>query len=426
MDKLLSLTYKLFFILLAIACTEINEEPTRNQLLDYWNREVDLTKDERKELALANIANSQDDYLKAVSHFIIGNFKIKTGEPASALINYAQARYHLIESGTIDDKILGHIYRNKGILSRKYGEYGQAVSYFDSAMSHYNHFPEDFTNERLSTMYISGLALRHIDAGQSLVTFNSLLEKSEAYQNISYKIKALRLIGEVHLIMSNYLKAKEYLNKALDLIEEVDFDDSKLKVNVLQSLGRVHYYTGDFILQEKCLRQALDMGIESRAFLLNVDLAESMYEQGKTQAAINLLTQIEKSFDQQPFDKENLLLYELLTEISPGQAKVAYKEKWEQEKERYEKETEAIVAQQQRDELRSIEQQAAYQLKQQQLLAANEKREMLWMMGLSSLGVLTLTFLVLFAYHRHKRRKLRKAVDESVAIVEQIYQEHFS
>ncbi len=413
MDNFFATTQKLCLIFLVFACSDPVQEPKPNQLLNYWQRKLDLSQEERKNLALINVKSSDDGYLKAISHFILGNFSRRDLDHAKELSHYSEAQSYLIKSGTIDDKLLGHIYRNRGLLSEKYEQYNQAVSYYDSALAHYNHYPQDFVKERLGTNYNKGIALSYFDLNRSIRHFKELLSEALEQNNQNYEVRILRKMGDLNILIANYQEAEFYYQKALTHFEEYELNNKELKVYLLTSMGRVYYYTGNFVLQETYLKQALDLDVKSEAFLLNVDLGENLYKQARIKEAYDLLSSIEVEFDQQPYDRNNLRIYELLLLVSPNSAKVSYYEKSIQKKKEYESLKQAVLKREKQQELQSISYKASYKLKHQRESKAEEKIEIYWIAGgYIVLVLITILSIVIAAYHINELRKFRKRINK--------------
>ncbi|MEM9339150.1 MAG: tetratricopeptide repeat protein, partial [Bacteroidota bacterium] len=345
MNRYFTVTLKLCLIFLTSACSDSSEEPTANQLFDYWNMKVDLSQTEQKELALQAIETSGDPYLKAISNFIMGYYSMRDVDHKAALEHYVQAEYDLAASEKVDSKLLGHIYRNRGFIAEKYSQYEKAVTFYDAALRHYNRFPEDLAKERMAILNSKGLVLQEVDLNQSLTVFETLIQEARLNKNINYEAKALRLIGEAHIDMNDYDKAEAFLKEAIDLFDKENLKNPRLQYQLFRSLSRLNFYLEKYEEQEDYLRLALDLNIPYKSFRLKVDLGENLYKQGKKKEAYELLSTLEKGFDQQPTNKDNLFIYELLTEISPANARVGYQEKWEQAKARYDQETQSIDGQ---------------------------------------------------------------------------------
>ncbi|MEM6524691.1 MAG: tetratricopeptide repeat protein [Bacteroidota bacterium] len=366
---------KICLILIAIACNDSLEDPKANQLLDYWNRKVELSQAERKELALQAIETSDDHYLKAISNYIAGNFTKRDGDYNAATMHYLKAAHELKKSGMVDHKLLGHIYRVKGSIAVKYKLYNRAINLFDSAFTYYSRYPEDFVDERLATLYNKGLALLHQDNDMALKHFEMLYRKSEVHDKLNLQLRSLRHIGEAHTFNGQYEEALISLQKGLALFEELEKDNDPLKIQLLQAISKVHYYENDFEKQQDYLKKAIGLGSPYKAFLLQLDLGESLLKQGQKQEAHALLTDLEKDYDNQVLHPDNIRIYELMAEVST--ARGAYLAIERKERAKYDKEKEAIMSQGQEEKLQLMAQQMADQIRQDELKEAvySERRD---------------------------------------------------
>ncbi|MEM9341290.1 MAG: hypothetical protein AAGA66_21350 [Bacteroidota bacterium] len=368
MSKPLLISLKLCLIFFSISCTENIEEPSSNQLLDFWQKKITLSSDQQKQYALENIASSSDGYLKAISHFMIGYFNINDGEYSTALMNYLQAEQNLSESGMVDNKLLGHIYREKAFVFMRYKLYEKAFSHYDSALSHYSQYPDDFAKDRLTTIYNQGLALSYFNYEEALERFQKLQEESQLHEDTGYELKALAQMGQVYVSMTDHEKAEVKLNEAIGILENPELEDPRLESHLYQSLSRVYFYAGNYAKQETYLRKSIALtDSENKTFTLTVDLGESLMEQGKKQEALTLLTDLEKEYEKQPLHPDNFRIYELLGQVSEKSARTLYQAKEQKEQAKYDQKKNAIVAQEREENVQLMAQQLANKRLQEQL-----------------------------------------------------------
>ncbi len=391
-----------------LACTDTPEELTSPLLLDHWQKKVNLNSSQLKMEANNILDFSEDDYLKAISSFTLGNIHGANGEYDKELAHYAEAIFFLNRSGSIDNKLLGHIYKNKGFVAKKYARYEEAVFYYDSALHHYKHFASDFTKEILSTTYNKANALKEIDLKKSTDVFEQLKNDSKTLGYVKYQLKALQQLGVINIIRGSYQEAEIYLEQALGTFDASNLDNEILEVQLLRSMANLYSNTKNYRKEETYLRRALDINSGYETFLTSLDLGICLYKQGKSNEALTFLTELEQGYDKEPFDKENIGLYEILSQISPDPS--VYFEKERTERKKFESQMNMIVQQYKQDQLSGIEQNIDNLVEKDQVQAVFQKKEMILM----SLFVMAVLFALVWVFMYYRKRYLdRKWFEET-------------
>ncbi|MEM9337712.1 MAG: lipoprotein [Bacteroidota bacterium] len=304
--------FPIFLLLLLASCQE--PLPANESLIDYWNYRAELSPEERKEQALDNLASSDDDYLLALSYFQLALFQYDSGQHLQEYEAYNDALYHLERSEVPDDKLYTYILQNQGWVAKKLKQYEKAAELYQRAFLYAKEY--DY-GQYLNILYNTAIAYKYTDTLRAMETFHQLLKTAREASNTKNTIRSLRQLGEIALSQQRPDEAERYIKEALRVVneqEEPNAVDKRIRAGVFHSLSMAAYYREDYRRQEAFLNEALALGVASKTFSYQTDLAECYLKQGRKSEAYALLLRTEPLFAQQPVATENIRIYDLLAE----------------------------------------------------------------------------------------------------------------
>ena len=107
--------------------------PERATLIKVYDSKIKVTDDSVISLSYHLLANSQDQYSKALSHFYIGYIKKKRNDLRAAA-HYIEAIHLMDKVDTTDVYLHMALRKNLGVLYKQYGDLENGIRYYQEAI----------------------------------------------------------------------------------------------------------------------------------------------------------------------------------------------------------------------------------------------------------------------------------------------------
>lgn len=185
----------------------------------------------------------------------------------------------------IGSKKVGSSYNNLGYDYRKQGNFKKALSYYLKAIEYKKKYN---SNKGIGNSYINaGNMYQTLDIKDStLFYYNLALDNSITNNDSTFMAEVLHSIGMIHKLENNYLLAKEYLSRAMNILELLKQETYPRFANTYQELAIAHIRLNELeeaealLLRSEQILQENGKG-ESHRMGRNFEIIKELYAQKK-------------------------------------------------------------------------------------------------------------------------------------------------
>lgn len=182
------------------------------------------------------------------------------------------------------DKYLGYIYNIMGVVYSYKGDFKLAESYLQKSVASF-HQVEDYFDSAKPINNIGYIYANHYgNKEKAMAYYNEGLNISQKYGNLGLEVIFLNNIGEIYIENHDYIKAKEYLEKAKKIALEIENKNMLFVINI--NLGQICLIDGEYDVSYNCFKSVKEefeknpsQGIEVIGQYYNF-LSEFYYEFG--------------------------------------------------------------------------------------------------------------------------------------------------
>ncbi len=278
---------------------------TKSQdLIKYYNGELDLSKDEILQLSDSIITADTDSYLTSLAHFQKSVLHQNEDLNFEAFEALSLALKNLLEADTTDHFLHSAILRNQGYILKQHWMIAGAIEKYNQALEPAFAYS---TKRGLSVKYNLARALAFKDEEEAVKQFLEILEiaKKEA---LNYRIaKVYNELGLILVRAGKYEGAQNYFEEALDYAE-----GKEVLALTYQNYAHMLYESKRYHEQRQWLMKSLSLGQHKNRFVSLMDLGENyLIEEDYTQARKYLL-EAELLYDERPLKSEHVKVFKWL------------------------------------------------------------------------------------------------------------------
>ncbi len=294
--------------------------PERSTLIKVYNAEVKVEDDSILTLSYSLLANSDDNYAHALSHFHIGFIKNKKHDLRAAA-HYIETIHLLEEADTTDIFLDMAVRKNLGVIYKQHGDLESGIRYYQEAIPYAAAYdktrPYNKQTNVMSLKYNLANAYSENYNPKAIDIYLSILEEAKS-KEIVYKIAQIN--NQLGILFNNakeYDLAIEHYNNVLNCKYGLPDDNLKLIIGFAnENLGEVYFKRAEMQLAEKYCLEALEYFEDEDKFGPLVTLTElNLYQNKKDLArkygewALKIFPQVQKS-------EEKLKIFELMADLT--------------------------------------------------------------------------------------------------------------
>ena len=150
------------------------------------------------------------------------------------------------------DKYLGHIYNNMGIVYFYNSDFKLAESYFQKSVASFQQVENYFDSAKPINNIGYVYASHYGNKEKAMAYYNEGLNISQKYGNLELEMFFLNNIGEIYIGNHDYIKAKEYIEKAKKIASETE-NKSMLFITSI-NLGQICLIDGKYDASYNCFK----------------------------------------------------------------------------------------------------------------------------------------------------------------------------
>lgn len=197
---------------------------------------------------LAEIAEYSEGYLQSL--LLIDRIELLKENLDLALAYANEAlKFALAEK---EDKYLGHIYNTIGIIYFYNGDFKLAESYLQKSAAIFQQVENYFDSAKPINNIGNIYANHYGNKEKAIAYYNEGLIISQKYGNLELEMFFLNNIGEIYIENHDYIKAKEYIEKAKKIALETENRNMLFVTNI--NLGQICLIDGEYDISYNCFK----------------------------------------------------------------------------------------------------------------------------------------------------------------------------
>lgn len=196
--------------------------------------------------------NNISDYCQ--TKMIIANVEMLQNNYTKALKLYYEcldiAKQHKLTA------IIPHLYNNLGNLYFDIEDFKDAKEYFNIAHQEFIENKDEY-NAAITLSNISNIHNKFGENEQAIEGYLKIIEifsASGSWENI---VSTYHSLAEIYIAQKNYVKAQEYINEAIKLIEENEHKESKYLGPISFFKAKVYFTAAELLYNEREINEAI-------------------------------------------------------------------------------------------------------------------------------------------------------------------------